>query len=355
MFAQLAKLEISRTDPDDLPSSYLLQAHLASLLDGVEAGHIASDTAKLFRRKFAAELRRVGYIGPGLKLTGVPLQAQVVWNAFLDAVRLTGEARHTKLKRPHKLADSRKPTSGYASTELVTLGELSWHAALVQLGVKLDPSYGDLDGIVEEDIKLNGHDRRFLARCVHCLSIALSSGAVPVRTLLKDSSRAVVWLAPHADRVQALIDSRTSLGLNQATADDLRDLLGLWAQDGVRPRPLAVFKIAPGKQLYAPNAITANGYPRFRHRPKRLMASGPHVGLTYNLNRRLASAWPGSAEVVAIGVKMNEVVEIIAAGTPKRLPSSHRQILAAHREYSRHVSGRRSWLGILRKLDTLVK
>ncbi len=351
MFRQLEDLEVR--DNDDEIASCLLRAHFASFLDGIESGHIELTTAKRLHDELGARLHLLGYLDTNLTGMGRPLPAQTAWAAFRFAVRKTGDSRYSKRRLPHKLTDKRKPSRAYGGLPLVTLGELGWHEQLVRVGATVGSTNYDLRGITHEVIDSNVDDRTWLSRCVECMTAAIAAGLAPPGKYLKGSAAAIIWLAPLDSRIEALLGTCSADGLPQGATDRIRDMLGLWVGNG-DPKPYVIIRIRPHKPLYAPNVITAAAYPRFRHRPTRFMAAAPHAGLTYNLNRAQASVCPGLREVVATGIRTIQAEEFVSCGAPGSLGSDD-EILAAHMEYAKHVCRRRSWRGILRKLEKAVK
>jgi len=127
--------------------------------------------------------------------------------------------------------------------------------------------------------------------------------------------------------------------------------LGLWLEDGTTNRPLAAFYFKLRSGLSAPNIVTASGYPRFRHRPVSMLADAPQAGLTYNLDRRLAPTYPGSCELVAIGVELTSISSVKLCGQPSAFSLSRADTLNLHMEYAKEASADRAWADLLDTLE----
>jgi hypothetical protein len=80
----------------------------------------------------------------------------------------------------------------------------------------------------------------------------------------------------------------------------------------------------------------------------------PTAGLTYNLDRRAARARPGAPELVATGVALAHVVDVVACGCPEDLGLTPARTMDAHRVYSDYVSDRRSLAEILISLEAAI-
>lgn len=353
-FSQLNNLKVldptARDRADHTINLCLVQAHLASLLDAVELAHVSADAASAVRDALEYELKDRGYLDAAALPTAKPLTARNAWAMLGAAIITAGDLIDTSVGRPHKLSDRRTPTPVYRGSILVTLGPLHYHFELIRRGAStIDRS---LEFVLPSKILARKRDLPFLEKCALSLNEGLKCPEAR-RAYLKGSHDHIAWLAPELERVATLIDTQVGTRLPQPATDQLRDLLGLWAENGRVARPLALFR-CEHSPVYAPNVITARGYERFRHRPRRRLAAAPMAGLTYNLDAALGRRYPGSCEVVAVGVTMDQVIDTIACGTPSRMSSARPNLVAAHIDYAEAARGRRSWPTILKKLDELI-
>ena len=350
MFVQLE--DVATDDHHQSCGFALLSAQLAAFLDGIELGDIDHSSAQALRDVFEGLLRARGLLDPSGVRGAAPLPGDALWNAFRAALTTVADSAHPKRGLIHGLADTRDPNPAFAAGPFVSLGPIHYHAAKIRHGAALlgDRNYVSTD---EDEILLMARDLDWLAQCAVCLTAALDDGAFDA-DYLKGRAEYVVWLAPEQGRVDYLATQRSGSRLASAATDRLRDLLGLWAEDGHGQRPLAMFRLE-ASPLYAPNVISAAGYERFRHRSGRYRRGAPTAGLTYNLDPAVRAAQPGSSEVIAVGVTMATVREAIACGTPSAIDKRPPQLLAAHKDYAKQVCRRRSWKTILRRLEDALK
>lgn len=107
MYRQLTAIEI--VDDDDREMACLLLAHLASLLDGVEPGHIDALAFEALTAGFRAELVGQRFLDARGIATGAPLRAAPLWNCFRHAVSTVAEQAHSGTGNPYALSDTRDP------------------------------------------------------------------------------------------------------------------------------------------------------------------------------------------------------------------------------------------------------
>jgi hypothetical protein len=328
----------------------LVQAHAASLLDAVEAGHVGGSAASAVRDAFEKELQTRGFLDAAAAPTAKVLTARDAWASFGAAILTAGDLIDARFRRPHKLADRRTPTPIYKDSIFVTLGPLHHHVDLIRRGAPaIDHS---LQLVSRTKILSRKRDMSFLEKCALSLNEGLKAPGAR-SAYLKGSSDHIAWLAPEFERVAALVATRVGMRLPQADTDQLRDLLGLWSENGRVARPLALFR-CEHTPLYAPNVVTARTYERFRHRPRRRLAAAPMAGLTYNLDPVQARRHPGSCELVAVGVTMDQVIETIACGMPSAISPARSKMVAAYLKYAETARDGRSWATIVKKLDELI-
>jgi hypothetical protein len=328
----------------------LVQAHLASLLDAVQLGHVDAEAASAVRDCLESELQGRGFLDASTIATGSPFTPRDAWAALGAAIITAGDVINAATGRAHKLSDTRTPTAVYEDSIFVTLGPLHYHIDLIRAGALIvDPS---LRFVSQTKILNRRADLPFLERCALSLNEGLKLPEAR-RAFLKGARDHIVWLAPELERVAALVDAQSGARLPPSATKQLRDLLGLWAENGRVARPLALFR-CEHTPLYAPNVITARGYERFRHRPRRRMAAAPMAGLTYNLDCTLARRYPGSCELVAVGVAMDQVLDTIACGIPAPIPKSRSANVTAHVNYADTTRAGRSWRTIIRELDATI-
>lgn len=329
---------------------FLLKAHLACLVDGIELGHIRPESAKRFREVFGDKLKALGFLDESLSRTPLPLEASAVWREFAQTATIVGQ-EVASIGLPHKLADSREAGTSYGTSSIVTIAPLHYHHGLIREGaVRLG-----LDAIAhiqEYDID-DTLNRDEIRDCVRALKHRLLRMPPPPAGYLKGKAEVTVWATPVLDEISRLVSATlTSPGLlAQWQSTGLRNILGLWSYIGPKTRPLAAFFLQPTASLYAPNAITAGGYPRFRHRPRRFSRMAPAAGLTYNLDRGAARKMPGVAEVVTTGVQLSHVADIVACGCPDDLALTSIGRMAAHRSYWTYLAEKRSLSEILAALE----
>ena len=234
---------------------------------------------------------------------------------------------------------------------MATLAPLHHHAALIREGAN------DLGLSIIENIQAGDFDATLtddeLAKCARSLKHRLVVMRPQPPGFLKGSTATTVWLVPLLGTIALLTARPLAIPdvLPRSSTNALRDILGLWEQNGVTSRPLAVFFLAQRADLHAPNAITARGYARFRHRPRRFIPMAPTAGLTYNLDRRAARRTPGAPEVVATQVKLTDIVDIVACGCPDGVRMTGTQLMDSHRTYSNHLAEGRSFDAILDQLE----
>lgn len=201
------------------------------------------------------------------------------------------------------------------------------------------------------DIARHAPRRDKLAEIVRCLDAGLHAN----RDLyLKGGDERIAWIAPIEDRVADLLVDTDGDGIAQRALDELRDLLGLWMENGWSDRPLAAFYLHCPSGLCAPNVITASGYPRFRHRPATVTPDASSAGLTFNLDSGRAKHHPGAGEVVSRAVKLEQVTGVAMAGQPCGLPRDPKEQLPMHRSYADAASRGRTWRSILQSLEALI-
>ena len=134
MYGTLSKIVIA--GDVDQEKAYLLHAHLASLLDGIDPGHVDGETFAEVTRAFSDALRDVGLLDISGVSTGNPMRAEILWNAFSRAVAATADKPHPRSGVPIALADTRDPNADYRSTRLVTLSQIEWQDAAVRAGAR---------------------------------------------------------------------------------------------------------------------------------------------------------------------------------------------------------------------------
>ncbi len=327
----------------------LLQAHIASFVDGLRHGHISRDSGREVRRQLARTLTRTGIIDHALTRVAADVEAETLWLQFKAAVTEVGDLHCSTTKRPHKLADTRRADTAYASAAIVSISPLHHHADLINKGAK-KLGWPDLETVTKDDIAAMDADE--LAQCAECLLAAIRNRRQAKRFLLKQNATDTVWIAPITGDIPDLVDDAHGKTLTQDQISRLRDLLGLWREDGRKGRPLAAFFLDARSDLYAPNVITAAGYERFRHRPDALIAADPTAGLTYNLNRLWAVTAPGAAEVVSVAVNFAEISHVIACDPLRPFDTSPSAVKAAHKTFADDVTAKRPFGILLRDLDT---
>ena len=350
---------MSTVGPMDEEKSALLLAHFASLLDGVTAGHVDRHAFLFLADSLQHELTTLGLLNGAGRSTGVPLRAEVLWNAFVSAVGDTATAPHPTTGKPFAFADTRLPDPDYCDHNFITISQLEYQVKAVQTGAAaLGKTH--LEHVSRHDIARQAGRRAKLTEIVDCVTMALSLGSPMLSDFLKGSAERIVWITPIESRVEvpgrveALLDMVDLYGVSQIALDELRNLLGLWMEDGANDRPLAVFYVKCTPGLSAPNVITASAYPRFRHRPVGRQKEAPNAGLTFNLDRALAATYPGACEVVGSGIPLGQVVAVRLCGQPSPFGFIDAdEELKAHQEYSRDVSDGRSWQSILLALEAL--
>jgi hypothetical protein len=351
VFSQLA--DVVGTGPIGREKWFLLKAHLACLLDGIQLAHISMESARRFRDVFADRLVSLGFLDASLQRTSVPLDAGVAWNEFGQTAASVGnESSGSGL--PHKLSDLRAAEITYRAVATVTLAELHYYAGLIREGAG-DLGLSSVDNIQEIDFNSSlGQDE--LRDCAISLKHRLLFMGPPPSGFLKGASTTTVWLAPVLDHVSLLVATTLASPdlFAKSHTNTLRDLLGLWKYNGPSTRPLAAFFFVDRRNVFAPNAITANGYERFRHRPRRFLRRAPTAGLTYHLDRRAARAVPGAAEIVTVDVKLTDIVDVIACGCPDAPGLTAMRLTDAHKIYSDYVSENRSLQTILTSLEAAI-
>lgn len=350
MLAALANYKI--VDDVDEEKSYLLHAHVACLLDGRDLGHIDDDAYRAFLDPMRENLSSVGLIDANELPTGVLIRAEVMWNLFCDAVQRAADTMHP-CGRPVALADTRDSSTDYCRRDLVTIGPLEYQAGLAARGAA-DLGRRHLTKLSTADILRKSGNRKAIAPIVECCNHALAKGMVTPSQFLKANSAAITWITPVKDTAAKLLSRTDSYGLAKKDITALRNLLGLWAENGKSKRPLAAFFLTCPTGLAAPNVFTAKGYERFRHRPATASMVDTNSGLTYNMDRTSAALDPGACEIVADEVAMPQIRRMEAGGRPARFMFGRKSELASHRTYSEEVHGGRPIDAILADLEVSV-
>lgn len=349
MFARLSAVEI---DGDkDREKSHLLRAHLAALLDGLDLGHVDASTFAILVECLREEaVDNYCLLDDSGAPTGVSLNAEIVWNCFVDAVQAASTKLHPTSDRPLALADTRHPGPDYLSEDLVTLSQLEFQIPAITSGANI-LGMDDLKSVTSADIAALAVDRTSLSNVIACINAGISSDNSLKANYLKGNAARITWVAPHGNRVQQLLANVDALGQTQEALDDLRNLLGLWCEDGKANRPLGAFHFKCSFGLCAPNVITASGYARFRHRPSSALPDAPTAGLTFNLDRAKADVYPGSCELVAAGLQLGLVTKVQMCGQPSPFGFSPARELKEHGFYGEMASGGRSLSGIANALE----
>ncbi len=327
---------------------FVLKAHLACLLDGVDQGHISLASASRFRDVLAVRLRTRGFLDEGLKPTAKPLTAAAIWKQFAQAAKQVGnELDSTKV--PHKLSDLRQPGPVFGKTPTITVAELKYQDALIREGAA-DLRLPTLARIRRNNIAVL-RDRDQIRDCARALKHRLLKMTPAPAGYLKGTKETTVWVVPVLDPISDLVNAPQPHILEQLQTTTLRNILGLWNYIGPKTSPLAVFFLEPRATVHAPNVITANGYARFRHRTKKFMAMAPTAGLTYNLDQRALQATPGVPEIVTVGVELSHVTDVVACGCPDQLLLTPPDRRDAFRNYWAYLADKRSFNRILAELE----
>jgi len=350
VLAALANFQIS--DDIDEEKSYLLHAHVACLLDGRDLGHIDDDAYRAFLDPIRDNLSSAGLIDSDELPTGALIRAEIMWNLFCDAVQQAADTMHP-CGRPVALADTRDSSADYCRRDLVTIGPLEYQSGLAARGA-MDLGRRHLMKLSKADILRKSGNRKAIAPVIECCNHALAKGMVAPSEFLKASPAAITWITPVKDAAARLLSRADAYGLVKRDITALRNLLGLWAENGKSKRPLAAFFLTCPTGLAAPNVFTAKGYERFRHRPASAGTVDANSGLTYNMDRTNAALDPGACEIVADEVTMPQIRRMEAGGRPARFMFGRKGELVSHRLYSEEVHGGRPIKTILADLEASV-
>jgi hypothetical protein len=338
-------------DQQDQEDALLLTAHLASLLDGLEAGHIDGFSFDEFKKQLRVIFEASGLIDSTGSPTGTRLRAEVLWGLLRDAMTITADCAHPKGRRI-SLSDTRASNADFCGRELLTVGAIEYQGEMVRRGAA-SLGLSKLKKVTRPEIARKAYHRKALAEVVDCCNHALSNGLMSTGTYLKRSASDITWVTPVESRVATLVSRPDPLGLTRDDLTELRNLLGLWAENGRTKRPLAAFFLECFSGLAAPNVFTAQGYARFRHRPSSTLPSAPTSGLTYNLDRKAAKSHPGAQEIVTDAMVLPQVKKIVSGGHPRGLQRGPNANLKSHQAFCADVLQGRVLGEILVKLEAM--
>jgi hypothetical protein len=340
-------LAITVLDDMDEEKGWLLQAHLGSLLEGIISGHLDREAFEIFTSRFELELTNRGLLDADGNLNGVSARAELIWNCFVRSAINAAAEPHPVAGTPLALSDTRYPDRDYCNTDLITVSQIEFQDDVVRLGAQL-LGKDHLERVTRHDIARQAKNRARLAEVVECINAGIPSRST---AYLKGTAECVVWLTPLDGRVPTLLSTVDADGVVQGATDELRNLLGLWMEDGLSPRPLAAFYVRCSSGLRAPNVITASGYVRFRHRPVSSVPEAPNAGLTFNLDQSRARTFPGCCELVAAQIVLGQVTNVRLCGQPSTFDYSRDSELKRHRDYAEIARGGRSWREVVDSLE----